>query len=85
MKANYTKPLLAVDMFSVSQSAARDCTSTIVPSQQLNANDPYSCYWDTGNTHIRPFASTGVCTMDGEAMGMGCYNNPTEENLVFHS
>ena len=85
MKANYTKPLLAVDMFSVAQSAARDCTSTIVPQQRLNTMDAYTCYWDNNNPNIRIFAAGGVCNRDGEAMGMGCYNNPTEENFVFRS
>ncbi len=85
MKANYTKPLLVVDIFSVAQSAARDCTSMIVPQQQLNTNDAYTCYWDNGNPNIHIFAAGGVCNRDGEAMGMGCYNNPSEENFVFRS
>lgn len=85
MKASYTKPLLVVDVFSASQSAARDCNSTIVPQQQINTSDPYHCYWDNGNPNIRFFAAGGVCNMDGEAMGVACYNNPTEENYVFHS
>ena len=85
MKAQYTKPLLAVDLFSATQSAARDCTSTIVPQNRLNTMDAYSCYWDNGNSSIRIFAATGVCNRDGEAMNIGCYNNPTEENFVFRS
>ena len=85
MKANYTKPLLTVDMFSAAQSVARDCTSTMIPQQQINTNDPYNCYWDNGNNNIRFFAAGGVCNIDGEMSGMGCYNNPTEDNFVFHS
>ena len=85
MKANYTKPLLVVDMFSAVQSVAKDCTSTIIPQHKLNTNDAYTCYWDNGNPNIRIFAAGGVCNRDGEAMQMGCYNNPTEENFVFRS
>lgn len=85
MKANYTKPLLVVDMFSAVQSTTQDCTSSIIPQQRLNNNDPYSCYWDNNNPDVRIFAAGGVCNRDGEAMGMGCYNNPTEENFAFRS
>lgn len=85
MKANYTKPLLVADMFSAVQSVTKDCTSTIIPQHKLNTNDAYTCYWDNGNQNIRIFAAGGVCNRDGEAMQMGCYNNPTEENVVFRS
>ena len=47
MKANYTKPLLELEVFSLAQSAARDC-STSIPKENLNFNDPGVCVWDLG-------------------------------------
>ena len=85
MKAPYAKPLLAVDVFSVSQSVTRDCTSTVVPSQQLTNTNPYDCYWDNGNPEVFIFAAGGVCNLDGEMVGMACYNTYSEDNFVFNS
>lgn len=83
MKANYSKPLLAIELFSTSQSTARDCTSSI-PKEQLNFNDPSKCVWDLGG-NISVFVSSSECTIDGEGMGIACYNNPSEGNYIFRS
>ena len=83
MKANYTKPLLAVEMFSFVQTAARDCNDAI-PKNQLNFNDPGTCVWDLGRG-VTVFSDTKKCTIDGTNMDVGCYNNPTEGNYVFRS
>ena len=83
MKANYTKPLLAVEIFSLTQSAARDCADNI-PKEQLNFNDPGKCVWDLGG-NISVFVSQSNCTIDGTNMGIGCYNNPSEGNYIFRS
>ena len=84
MKANYTKPLLAVEMFSLTQSTVRDCADSI-PKEQLNFNDPDKCVWDLGgNTYVFT-ANSENCHIDGENMGVGCYNNPSDGNYIFRS
>ena len=83
MKANYTKPLLAVEVFSLTQSAVRDCADNI-PKDQLNFNEPDKCAWDLGGG-FTVFIEKPTCQMNGEQMGYGCYNNPSEENYIFRS
>ena len=82
MKANYTKPLMAIEMFSVTQSTARDCADNI-PKDQLTWNDIVTCAWDLGGTTV--FVENSTCDLDGEQMGFACYNNPSEENFIFRS
>ena len=83
MKANYTKPLLTVEVFSLSQSIVRDCADSI-PKDQLNFNDPDKCVWHLGGD-MTVFVSKPNCTIDGTTMGVGCYNNPSEGNYIFRS
>ncbi|MBR5569978.1 MAG: hypothetical protein IKW10_03695 [Oscillospiraceae bacterium] len=83
MKANYMKPLLSIEMFSASQSGARDCADNI-PQSQLTFNDIATCVWDLGGGH-KVFMANHNCTIDGEAMGFACYNNPSEGNYIFRS
>ena len=83
MKSKYTKPMLAMEMFSLTQTAARDCADSI-PSSQLNFNDPGKCVWDLGGGTTVFIAGTN-CVLDGEQMGYGCYNNPSEGNYIFRS
>ena len=83
MKANYTKPLLNVELFSLTQSIARDCADNI-PKEQFNFNDPGRCAWDLGGGHT-VFIDEKVCNINGEDMGYGCYNNPSEGNYIFRS
>lgn len=83
MKGNYTKPMLAVELFSLGQSVARDC-STSIPKDQLNFADPGQCVWDLGNG-ATVFVSQPTCSIPGENMGVGCYNNPGEGQFVFRS
>ena len=83
MKANYTKPLLAVESFSLTQSITRVCGDSI-PWDQLNFNDPSRCVWDMGGGTTVFIAGTN-CVLDGESMGYGCYNNPGEGQYIFRS
>ena len=83
MKANYTKPFLAVEIFSAAQSTARDCADNI-PKEQLNFNDPGRCVWDLGGGTSVFVAGTN-CMIDGENMGIACYNNPSDGNYIFRS
>lgn len=82
MKGNYTKPMLAVELFSFAQSVSRDCGASI-PKDQLNFNEPGTCVWDLGGTYV--FTANSICHIDGENMGVGCYNNPGEGQYVFRS
>jgi len=83
MKEKYTKPLLAVELFSLAQTAGRDC-NTSIPADQLNMGDPGACVWDLGGG-TTVFIAGQNCTIDGENMGVGCYNNPGEGSYVFRS
>ena len=83
MKKIYSKPLLAVEMFTMVQSIARDCADNI-PKDQLTNNNVHNCVWDLGDG-TTVFVGGSTCLMDGEEMGIACYNNPTENNLIFKS
>lgn len=83
MKANYTKPMLAMEMFSLTQMAARDCADSI-PKDQINFDDPGRCVWDLGGG-TTVFIAGSNCLLDGESMGFACYNNPSEGNYIFRS
>ena len=83
MKATYTKPFLAFEMFSVTQNAARDCADSI-PKDQVTLNDIANCRWDLGGG-ASIFVGGKTCTLDGEGMGIVCYNNPSEGQYIFRS
>ena len=83
MKANYSKPLLAIEMFSASQATARDCADSI-PTEQVTLNNINTCAWDLGGG-TTVFVENVTCDLDGEAMGFACYNNPSEGNYIFRS
>ena len=80
MKANYTKPLLAVEVFSLAQSKARDCADNI----PINMDDPTKCVWDLGG-EVTVFTVGINCKIDGTNMEVLCYNNPSEGNYTFRS
>ena len=84
MKANYTKPLLTVEMFSATQSTSRDCMDSI-PDNRLTQNDPINCGWDVGGGLIFYVENGKVCTINGEGMQGTCYNNPNEGSYIFRS
>ena len=83
MKTQYTKPLLGVETFSLSQTAARDCADSI-PKDQLTFGDIANCVWDLGGG-MTVFIAGSTCILDGENMGIGCYNNPSEGSYIFRS
>lgn len=87
MKAPYEKPLLAVELFSLTQSIARDCTAGNIPAENLNLNDPNTCGWDLGGGLGKDivFVLGLACTIDGENMFHVCYNNPAETTIIFRS
>lgn len=85
MKKEYTKPIVVVEHFSIVYTAARDCWDSI-PQDQVNLSD-HPCGWDMGPDFILFDTSVvgRTCTVDGEMMGMVCYNNPGEGQLMFRS
>ena len=83
MKANYTKPLLAMELFSLTQASARDCAD-IYDKDQITSNDPGTCTLDLGGG-FTVFVGNPPCQYNGEEMDYGCYNNPTAETYIFRS
>ncbi len=83
MKKTYMKPLLSVELFSLSQTGGRDC-NTSIPESQLTLGDPGTCVWDLGGGNT-VFIAGQNCLIDGESMNVGCYNNPGEGSYVFRS
>ena len=84
MKNEYMKPMLAIELFSVSQSGARDCADTIIPGTAVNSADPNNCVLLLPDGNIL-YNLGGGCTRDGEASQIVCYNNPTEASYIFRS
>lgn len=82
MKANYTKPFLAIETFMLAQTTVRDCSDNI-PKEQITLSDINSCAWDLGGTTV--FISKPICDLNGEEMGFACYNNPSEGMYIFRS
>lgn len=83
MKGKYTKPLLVLEPMMLTQTISRDCGGSI-PKDQLNFSDPGVCVWDLGGG-TTVFIAGSNCVLDGEQMGYGCYNNPSEGNYIFRS
>ena len=84
MKLPYTKPMLAMEMFLATQSVARDCSDSI-PTDQLTSGDIENCVWDMGGGTIVFVEGGNTCNVDGEQLGIVCYNNPSEGNYIFRS
>ena len=83
MKASYSKPLLAIETFMLTQTVARDCSDSI-PKEQVTSNDIANCVWDLGGG-MTVFVGGKTCDLDGDQMGIVCYNNPSEGNFIFKS
>ena len=84
MKRKYEKPLFGVEIFSLTQSIARDCGGSGALGDGANAVDPGDCIWELGDG-VSIFVAMANCTLDGEGGEWGCYNNPNEGNYVFRS
>lgn len=83
MKQNYTKPVFAVELFSMAQSAARDCAD-FAYKENVNWGDIDKCGLDFSG--IVFFVLGNACNEDGDAIGeFGCYHNPGEGNYIFKS
>lgn len=84
MKNEYMKPMLAIELFTVSQSGAKDCADTVIPGTEVTTADPGSCGLALPNGKILYTVGQG-CTHDGESSGIVCYNNPNEASYIFRS
>ena len=83
MKANYAKPMLAVEVVSPTQPTTRECSDNI-PKDRITLNDIATCKWDLGGG-VTVFVGNSTCVLDGEQMQYACYNNPSEGNYIFRS
>ncbi len=84
MKEKYTKPLFHVEIFSLAQSIARDCSGSGELGDGTTATDPNECVWEFGDG-VSLFIAIANCTIDGDGGEFGCYNNPGEGNYAFRS
>ncbi len=84
MKSEYTKPLLAIEVFSVTQAGAKDCSDTVIPGATLTLADPGACGLELPNGKIL-YTVGPNCNHDGESSGIVCYNNPNEGSYIFRS
>lgn len=94
MKKVYTKPVLMMEDFTLSQSIAHNCGDNIKDSwHQATLKYKVTCGWDTlidadgnGTTDIL-FISDQICnTVVGPDEFVGvCYNNPGGGFNVFNS
>jgi hypothetical protein len=83
MKAKYKKPLLVLEPMMLNQAIARDCSDSI-PKEQLTFCEPGTCVWNLGGG-TTVFIAGSNCKLDGEFLGYGCYNNPSENHYIFRS
>ena len=83
MKGKYTKPMVAMESFSLVGGLFRDCDD-MGNKDDLTGGDPLTCVWDLGNG-FNVFLSGNPCMLDGEDLEYGCYNNVSEGSYVFRS
>ena len=84
MKSEYMKPMLAIEVFTVSQSGAKDCADTVIPGTAVTSADPSNCGLLVPNGNVL-YTVGQSCTHDGESSGIVCYNNPSEASYIFRS
>ena len=86
MKAQYVKPLICFESFSLSQTIARNCgdthTGTFGPGS--NHYNEYTCSWDVGGFTIF-FEHCYYEMEEGEEIEGMCYNNPSGGQEIFSS
>ena len=89
MKEIYTKPVLHIETFRLSQSIANSCNvPPAVQSTVSRANMWYrsTCGWAVGDTvmWLEGTACNYPLGVDDEVNGY-CYNNPSAGLSIFHS
>jgi hypothetical protein len=74
-----------IEKFDIVQTGAgKDCWENIIKEDVKFSDLP--CAWDFGGIMLfsMQFPNT-ACQMEGEDVGIVCYNNPTELTLMFRS
>ena len=88
MRKTYTRPVLNIEHFTMTQSIAANCNmpgynkSWGIPTH----DDKYTCAWDDGDDIY--WAIDHICetvVADDFELEVGCYNNPNGGVTVFGS
>lgn len=91
MKQKYTKPVLLMETFTLSQNIAHNCGKNLdLGKATLNARGV--CGWDLGfdgghgtGSDILFMVGQSVCTFPTEYFAGVCYNNPEGGYNIFNS
>lgn len=90
MKAKYTKPVLVMEHFTLSQSIAHNC-GDLLEWDDATMKSKRDCGWKTGfdidadGKEDILFVSSDVCSYISEDFAGICYNNPEGGFNVFNS
>ena len=85
MKAKYTKPVLMMESFTLSQTIAHNCGEGLDWSQATTKYKS-TCGWATGFPGDTYFIDgNNVCNVDGSQLTTICYNNPDGDLAIFNS
>lgn len=90
MKQKYTKPVLVMETFTLSQSIAYNCGQNLDYSKATHSAQGV-CGWDLGFDGAHGtgddilFLSKPVCSFPAEYFAGVCYNNPEGGFNVFNS
>lgn len=82
MKKAYTKPVLIVERFTLSQTIAHNCGKNLDFSMATLANKT-DCGWNVGGIEI--FIDTTICDVYVEEIDGVCHNAPEGGYNVFNS
>lgn len=74
MKKTYTKPVLNMESFSLSQTIAYGCGNNLDFKYATHRNK-YDCKWETGFGEA-VFLTKDTCDIADEDYDGVCYNNP---------
>lgn len=85
MKQKYTKPVLVIESFTLSQSIAHNCGKNL-DFTQATTKTVETCGWNTGfpNEIVFMVPNNG-CNVEDEDFDGVCYNNPSAGINVFNS
>lgn len=82
MKKAYTKPVLIVERFTLSQTIAHNCGKNLDFSMATLANKK-DCGWNIGGIEV--FMDTTICDVYVEEIDGVCHNAPEGGYNVFNS
>ncbi|MBE5957110.1 MAG: hypothetical protein E7253_11765 [Lachnospiraceae bacterium] len=89
MKKEYTKPVIILENFSMTQSIAHNCGDNLI-FDYATLKYKGSCGWDDGSGVVLFTSANTACTFadDDESdnlPGTACYNNPEGGFNIFNS